>query len=41
MLWVNIQIHQWLKGGRYDISAELMSISFSRPKFNEHFENHG
>ena len=28
-------------GGRCDISAELTSISFCRPKFNVDFENHG
>ena len=27
--------------GRCDISAELMCIGFSRPKFNVHFGNHG
>ena len=31
-------IDQWLIEGRCDISAELMSIGFSRPKFNVHFE---
>ena len=34
-------IDQWLKGGRCDISTELMSIGFSRLKYNGHFENHG
>ena len=27
--------------GGCDILAELMSIDFSRPKFNVHVENHG
>ena len=31
----------WLKGDRCDISAESMSIGFSRPKFNVNFKNHG
>ena len=31
----------WLVCLKCDISAELMSICFSRPKFNAHFENHG
>lgn len=34
-------IDQWLKGCGRDISAKLMSISFSRCKFNVHFKNHG
>ena len=34
-------IDRWLKGGRYDISIQLMSIGSTRPKFNVHFENHG
>ena len=34
-------LDQWLKEGRCNISAELMSTGFSRPKFNLHFENHG
>ena len=32
--WV---IHQEQKGGRCDISVELMNIGFSRPKFNAYF----
>ena len=34
-------LDQRLKEARCDISAELMSTGFSRPKFNLHFENHG
>ena len=34
---VNSHLDQWLKEGRYDISAELMSIPFSRPKFSRTF----
>ena len=34
-------LDQLLKGGRCDILPELMSIGFSRPKFNVHVENHG
>ena len=34
-------LDQWLKRGGCDILAELMSIDFSRPKFNVHVENHG
>ena len=38
---IRLQLDQWLKGGRCDILAELMSIGFSRPKFSVHVENHG
>ena len=34
-------LDQWLKGGKCDISAELMSTGSTRAKFNGHFENHG